>query len=344
MDSTIPLSIDQKFTTATQQHINGNLQQAEENYKSILMSDPNYEPALQNYGLLQLQIKNFPLAEKLLQKVISPSTTNEQLLVNFAMVKIQLRKIDEASLIIEKILAINPDSKAGNGILSRINLPGEEYLTYLGYFHEWLKPQLYVEVGVHHGNSLVLAGQSTQSIGIDPEPKVSHELNSNTQIYSQTSDSFFAKNNLNSVFNNRSIDLAFIDGLHTFEAALNDLMNIEKHSNKDSIILIHDCIPMNKITSARERTTDFWSGDVWKIVPCLKKYRPDLTIFTIPSPPTGLCVVTNFNPASTVLNENYENIIKEYVPLDFSYIETNKNEMLNIVESDWKKIQKIIRE
>ncbi len=343
MNSTITLAIDQKFNTATQQHMSGNLQQAEEIYKSILMKAPDYSPALQNYGLLLLQNKNFPLAEKLLQKVISSSTTDEQLLVNFAMLKTHLTKLGEATEIIERVLAINPDNKAGNGILSRITLLGDEYLTYLSYFHEWLKPQLYVEIGVHHGNSLVLADQATQTIGIDPDPKVSQALNSNTQIYSLTSESFFAQYDLNSHFNNRPIDLSFIDGLHQFEAALKDFINIEKYSKKESIILIHDCIPLNKITSERERVTDFWSGDVWKIVPCLKKYRPDLTVFTIPSPPTGLSVVTNLDPDSDILSKNYENILNEYVPLDYSYIESNKNNMLNITESDWNKIKKRAR-
>src|SRR5258706_5348979 len=51
-------------------------------------------------------------------------------------------------------------------------------------------------------------------------------------------------------------------------------------------------------TAARERVDAFWSGDVWKLVPCLKKYRPDLSIHTIASAPTGLPVIRNLDPAS----------------------------------------------
>src|SRR5450631_1084438 len=49
---------------------------------------------------------------------------------------------------------------------------------------------------------------------------------------------------------------------------------------------------MVALAQTRARDTDFHTGDVWKTVLCLKHYRPDLDVFTIATPPTGLTVVT----------------------------------------------------
>jgi len=50
-------------------------------------------------------------------------------------------------------------------------------------------------------------------------------------------------------------------------------------------------------------TLDFWTGDVWKIVPALIKFRPDLRVFTIACPPTGLTVVCGFSEKKGLPNE-----------------------------------------
>jgi len=335
-------AFEEQFNQALQLHKRGLFPQAEAFYKNVLTQSPNYTPALKNYAVLSMQNSNFLVAEDLLSKVVHTAHNDEQASINYAVCKLKLDKRKEAISVLEEVLTLNPNSDPGNGLLSQIELPGKIYFEYLKAFHQWLKPETYVETGVFTGASLVLASENTQSIGIDPEPKLSQALNSNTQVYSLTSDDFFSQHDLKSLLNNRPVDLAFIDGLHIFEAALKDFINIEKYSKSETVIIFHDCIPLNKATSERERVTNFWSGDVWKVVPCLKRYRPDLTIFTIPSPPTGLCVVTNLNPDSNVLSENYENIIEEYVPLDYDYIANNKNEILNIAESEWQEIQKRI--
>ena len=81
------------------------------------------------------------------------------------------------------------------------------------------------------------------------------------------------------------------------------------------MILIHDCLPIAPIVAERERCTGFWTGDVWRIIPCLKTVRPDLKIMTIPTKPSGLGVVTNMDAASTVLSDNYDDIVRYYLSL-----------------------------
>ena len=61
--------------------------------------------------------------------------------------------------------------------------------------------------------------------------------------------------------------------------------------------------------------TGAWTGDVWKILPALKKHRPDLV--AVPRlPADGLVAITNLDPASTVLADSYFQIVDEFVDLD----------------------------
>ncbi|NTV49882.1 MAG: class I SAM-dependent methyltransferase [Geobacteraceae bacterium] len=136
-----------------------------------------------------------------------------------------------------------------------------------------------------------------------------------TKLFPLTSDDFFKQYDLREVIERQTFDLGFIDGLHLFEQALKDYINLERYARQDSVILIHDCLPIAPIVAERERCTGFWTGDVWRIIPCLKTFRPDLKIMTIPTKPSGLGVVTHLDAASTVLSDNYDDIVRYYLSL-----------------------------
>lgn len=199
-------------------------------------------------------------------------------------------------------------------------MPGDDYYAWLQHFHQWLKPADYVEIGIGHGRSLALAGPGTKVIGIDPFQGYWEKLDfvcphGPATLFPLTSDDFFRQYDLRVVMKQETFDLAFIDGMHLFEQALKDFINLEKYARKDSVILIHDCLPIAPIVAERERCTSFWTGDVWRIIPCLKAFRPDLKVMTIPAKPSGLGVVTNLDPTSTALSDNYDDIVRYYLTL-----------------------------
>lgn len=192
------------------------------------------------------------------------------------------------------------------------------------------------------GESLALSYEGADSIGIDPEPRIQHALTPRTRVYAETSDAFFAKRNLREEFGGRPVELAFIDGMHHFEFALRDFMHLEACCSEDSTILLHDCYPLDENTAARERRTDFWSGDVWRAVLALKKYRPGLSIATIAAPFTGLALVRGLDPASGVLREGIDDIVAEMMSVPFASLGPRKSEMLNLVPGDWPSVQKLL--
>jgi hypothetical protein len=191
----------------------------------------------------------------------------------------------------------------------------------LKHFHNNLAPEVYLEIGVQRGRSFKLADCS--SIGIDPFPKISEKLSYNHRIYKMTSDEFFRQ-----TFPIPEPDLIFIDGLHLFEQALWDFINCEKISTLSTVILIDDVFPAHPAQASRERKTQKWAGDVWKVYQILKEYRKDLEITELDVAPTGMIEIKNINPKNTILIDHYKEIVSTYmnkelpewiIERDFSY-------------------------
>jgi hypothetical protein len=202
------------------------------------------------------------------------------------------------------------------------------HIAFLKQTHAVLRPQTYLEIGVNQGESCELAQCS--SIGIDPEFRIATNIVGNKHacfLYQMGSDAFFEKFNPRQILG-RAIDLAFLDGMHLYEFLLRDFINTEKSCKQTSMILMHDCVPTDIYMPRRSQTDpdiqrlaptpEAWSGDVWKVIPILKKYRPELRIHVFDPSPTGIVCVTNLDPTSNTLEENYLRIIDEFQGVQFA--------------------------
>ena len=225
--------------------------------------------------------------------------------------------------------------------MARARLPGDDFLAHLRRFHELLRPEVYVEIGVDAGRTLCLARPPTLAIGVDPAAPPRGEFAAETRLVALESDAFFETGRADAELGGRPIDLAFVDGLHVFEQALRDLAHVERRARRDSVVLIHDCLPLDAATSSRIRRTGFWSGDVWKVLPVLARHRPDLDVFVIPTYPTGLAVVTRLDPESRVLEERAEGIGAEWREREWS--DGLGNPRLPVVENDWSVVRERLR-
>ena len=227
-------------------------------------------------------------------------------------------------------------------MLAELEFPGDDYFRILAHIHEHLKPATYLEIGIAYGLSFEIVNPETLALGIDPDPHLRKPPGPRQRVFAQTSDDFFEQRDVTSELGGKTLDLAFIDGLHHLEFALRDFINVEKYCAKDSIILIHDVYPIDPMSAARERASQFWSGDIWRLILILKKYRPDLTVNVIGARPTGLGIVQNLDPHSHVLAERQHEIIEEFLALDLSVLDGRKDEMLNRFPNDWASIARLI--
>ena len=262
---------------------------------------------------------------------LSPSATAG---VGLGTAMMRLNQRNEAESLLRHVIANSHNCAHAYTVLSECLMPGPYYRDVLSQIHALLEPETYLEIGVATGDSLRLASPRTRVIGVDPNPKFNFELEAKTSVYSETSDVFFGEYDVRSLFGQKTIDLCFIDGLHTFDQTLRDFINAEKYASQDAVFIFHDCYPFERTCASRERKTTFWAGDVWKVIPILEKYRPDLSLQTLQAAPTGLGVVTGMNPNSSVLEEQFEAIVEEFMPMDFSYIEEHTTERLHLVNND----------
>jgi hypothetical protein len=220
--------------------------------------------------------------------------------------------------------------------------PPADYIELLERIHRHLLPRTYAEIGVSSGRSLGLSLPGTRAVGVDPQPLITFRLPLSAKVVRLTSDDFFRRYKSKDLFGKTPLDLAFIDGMHLFEFALRDFMNLEKWCTPDSVILIHDCHPINELSAARVRSTKAWTGDVWKLVLCLKEFRPDLNVSTVGVPPSGLCVITGLDPASRVLETRYNEICERFIDLDYSVIAERTDGLLNAVANDWAVVRGLL--
>lgn len=235
------------------------------------------------------------------------------------------------------------DYSRAHRLLAELELPGEDYLRVLARVHRELRPATYLEIGVARGDSLELAEPPTRAIGIDPGPRLRRPLGALKRVFTETSDEFFAHRDVIAELGGERVRMAFIDGMHHFDFALRDFVHLEPLCQADSLIFVHDCYPLDERTAAREQGTRFWSGDVWRLIVLLKKYRPDLSVHTIGAPPTGLGLITRLDPQSRTLADQLPTLVAEGLATEFATIADHKAEALNLYPNEWPKLRALLR-
>jgi hypothetical protein len=206
---------------------------------------------------------------------------------------------------------------------------------FLRELHAKLEPRNYLEIGVNDGKSLALA--TCPTIAVDPAFKVTWPIRCDLQLVKATSDDFFARKDpvrhlrsgrhpLKNARRGRplfdrwrggtTLDLAFIDGMHLFEFALRDFMNVERFSRATTVIVMDDMLPRRHVEALRGGNPDGWTGDVFKVALVLRELRPDLTLIPVDTDPTGVMVVIGADPTNTTLAQRYDRIIEQWVQAD----------------------------
>ena len=203
------------------------------------------------------------------------------------------------------------------------DLTGVHYATFMQRLHGALRPKTYFEIDTLNGNTLALA--RCASLAVDPQFEF-HDIAIAAQVmakprlllFQTTSDNFFAMHDPVALLGGR-IDLAFLDGMHRCEFLLRDFLNTERHCKRNSVIALHDCVPVEDGMAGRTpgrappllpHRAGWWAGDVWRTALLLKRFRPDLAITVLDAQPTGLVLVTNLDPASATLADGYDALVR----------------------------------
>lgn len=193
---------------------------------------------------------------------------------------------------------------------------GIDYVEYLASLHRRYLFDWYLEIGCRNGRSF--APVRGKTIAVDPFFKVRHNVigpKPVLHVFQQTSDDFFASGFL--ARNGIRLSFSFLDGMHLFEYLLRDFFNVERASDPAGAIAIHDCCPFGHAMTIRDHTLipprSAWTGDVWKLLPILQEYRPELKISVLDCHPTGLVLVSNLQPDNDILPRAYDEIVARYL-------------------------------
>jgi hypothetical protein len=175
---------------------------------------------------------------------------------------------------------------------------------------------VYLEIGVSKGRAFQQISADVK-IAVDPAFKLSQRTRQLAdakgrivRYFETTSDAFFA--NETALLEEHPVDVALIDGLHTYEQVLLDVENTLRYLRDDGVIFLHDCNPPFELASRRaDSWEDFmaqqkgplkignWNGDVWKAIVALRSSRPDLLVGVLKCD-QGVGFVRKGSPESTL--------------------------------------------
>jgi hypothetical protein len=194
---------------------------------------------------------------------------------------------------------------------------GTRYYNFLTGLHTTTLFDWYMEIGCRSGASF--APVRSKTIAVDPFFRA--EINIIGQkpalhVFQATSDDFFAGGFL--AKNGIRLGASFLDGMHLFEYLLRDFIGTEAASDPKGVIMMHDLVPHNLEMTTRnlKGIRGAWTGDVWKLLPILQRWRPDLVLTMLDLRPTGVLCVSNLSPGNRVLQDNYDAIVAEFMAPD----------------------------
>lgn len=206
----------------------------------------------------------------------------------------------------------------------------------------------YLEIGVNNG-AIFFRVKAKHKIAVDPKFAFSkfkqfryflkNPSNLSNKCYETTSDEFFAHRS--DEIAQSGIDVAFVDGLHTFEQSLRDVQNCLRYLNPGGVIIVHDCSPPSEsaafpaasvghaIEANPPGWTGDWCGDVWKTIAYLRSTETNLNIFVLDCD-MGVGILTQGTP-ETMLGFTKEDIdVCTYKDLD-----NRRQEILNLKNPEY---------
>jgi hypothetical protein len=187
----------------------------------------------------------------------------------------------------------------------------------INYLIEKYNFKSYLEIGVQYPDSNYKKINVETKVGVEPFPLVDMR---GLGVMEVDSDKFF-----DSIAKDKTFDIVFIDGLHTREQCLRDILNSLNHLNEGGVILVHDCLPTQEYQTTHEDNGREWTGDVWKSIVDIQS-KNDIEACTIDTD-WGI----GFIRKKPTDNPNQE---LELMDLDWSTYESMRNQLLNIKTID----------
>lgn len=203
----------------------------------------------------------------------------------------------------------------------------------------------YLEIGVDTGVSFIPT-RAKRKWGVDPSPKLSRRRRfkyavfaalglSGERIFPITSDEFFETQQ--GRLSRHGVDVALVDGLHTYGQVLRDVRNVLNYLRPNGVIVLHDCNPSNELMATPAESmedmiqrvdnhdwTGAWTGDVWKSIVHARSLWSDVTAFVLDCD-FGVGIITKSKP-ETSLSYTEDDIAR----MNYGDLAARRHELLDL--------------
>ena len=294
----------------------GRFDEAVDSYQKAVALEPNFADGHYNLGNALKQKGEFKQAIESYKASIEINPNDAEVLNNYGHALKHYGEFNQAVRCYKSVLEINKRAFYDHSI-SNCHTTGFEratgtnYLQVLKKLHK-KRYDCYFEIGSQTGSSLKLS--CSPSVAIDPYFQLNDDFVGQKDfclLFQEKSDHFFNRPLIN--LSGLKCELGFIDGMHLFEYALRDFINLAKISTSKSVFLFHDPMPWTFEMATRDYKAipenAAWVGDIWKLISIFIEFGMKDYISVLTSAPSGLLAVVN--PEKQLisnLNDNFNEI------------------------------------
>ena len=209
----------------------------------------------------------------------------------------------------------------------------------------------YLEIGVDTG-MIISEIQAEKKVAVDPNFRFTRQIKlkrflgmTKFESFEVPSDDFFIDNAKATLPN--GIEVAFVDGLHTYDQCLRDIENCLEYLNDGGFIICHDCNPTSSsraypVKESIQEVFDLadkgelpgwdrhWNGDVWKSIVHTRLAHPELNVFTLDTD-FGLGVITKKGKGVDLNGITIEDL----KTVDYDYFDSKREELINLKSPEY---------
>ena len=337
--------MDKMISEAIAAHKKGNLDEAEHLYQKILQTQPAHPYVNHNLGSIAVSSYKSVDALPFFKTALRLDPKVEEFWISYINALILINETEKAKQIINDANNAGFFGEKFENLSLRLLSPMQRfdkeaffqaqdgnYLEFLKVLHK-KRYEIYFEIGSRTGDSLSLS--QSPSIAIDPYYQLKCDPVGKKDfclLFQDTSDNFFNKTLPKLPY--FKCELGFIDGMHLFEYALRDFINLAKISSEKALFLFHDTLPWSYEMTTRDYKNiphgAAWTGDIWKLIPILTDMGMKNNINLLTLAPSGLLAI--LNPENKIVAEIEKNL--DDICAKWKHKKLDKNELSNLYQSN----------
>jgi SAM-dependent methyltransferase len=200
-----------------------------------------------------------------------------------------------------------------------------------------INARVYLEIGVNRGYNFFQI-EAPVKLAVDPSYEFLDCLpmeSDGCRFFPMTSNDFFAAPPKELL--DFGLDVVLIDGQHTYEQSLLDVIGCLRFLNPNGVIVMHDCLPASEAEAypsfeEARLHPEFraeWTGDVYRTIVHMRAFRADINVAVIDAD-HGLGIIRRGTPEAAVQISE-----EEIRNLSFMQLSRDKNLLLDLKPAEW---------